>query len=134
MSGEAAVAIRVDPFPGADDFGALWQAAWGAPWTGDTGAIWARSLAHLGAYDGERLVGYLNLSWDGGTHAFLLDTTVQPDYQRRGIATRLVQAAIAEARRHGAHWLHVDYEPQLEGFYRRCGFRPTLAGLIRIEG
>ena len=133
MSRDWAVAIRVNPFPGADEFGALWRAAWGEAWTGDTGAIWARSLAHLGAYDGERLVGYLNLAWDGGTHAFLLDTTVHPDYQRRGIATRLVQAAVTEAREQSVHWLHVDCEPQLEGFYRRCGFRPTRAGLIRIE-
>lgn len=132
MSGAAAVDIRVDPSPGADEFRALWQAAWDAPWSGDTGAIWSRSLAHLGAYAGERLVGYLNLAWDGGIHVFLLDTTVHPDFQRRGVATRLVQAAVVEAGRRGAHWLHVDYEPHLEGFYRGCGFRPTPAGLIRL--
>jgi GNAT superfamily N-acetyltransferase len=133
LSSEAAVAIRVDPAPGAEEFSALWQAAWGTPWTSDTGAIWSRSLAHLGAYAGERLIGYLNLAWDGGIHAFLLDTTVHPEFQRRGVATRLVQAAVAEARRRGPHWLHVDYEPHLESFYQGCGFRPTLAGLIRLK-
>jgi hypothetical protein len=29
-------------------------------------------------------------------------------------------------------WLHVDFEPHLEGFYRGCGFTPTPAGLIRL--
>lgn len=132
MSAAAAVAIRVDPRPDAAAFGALWQAAWDAPWTGDLDAIWSRSLVHLGAYDGGRLVGYLNLAWDGGAHGFLLDTTVHPQFRRRGIATRLVQAAVAEARRRELHWLHVDYEPHLERFYAGCGFRPTRAGLIRL--
>jgi GNAT superfamily N-acetyltransferase len=89
-------------------------------------------LAHVGAYDGERLVGFVNVAWDGGVHAFLLDTTVHPEFQRQGIATTLVRRAAELARERGAQWLHVDYEPHLEGFYRGCGFRPTLAGLIAL--
>ncbi len=134
MSGAAAVAIRVDPSPDAEEFGALWQAAWGTPWTGDTGAIWSCSLAHLGAYAGDRLVGYVNIAWDGGVHAFLLDATVHPEFQRRGIGRALVRDAAELARQRGARWLHVDYEPHLEEFYRGCGFRPTASGLIRLEG
>ena len=65
-------------------------------------------------------------------HAFLLDTTVDPEFQRRGIATELVQRVTEAARERGAHWLHVDYEPKLDGFYKACGFRPTAAGLIRL--
>ena len=29
-------------------------------------------------------------------------------------------------------WLHVDYEPHLLDFYRRCGFRHTEAGLMHL--
>jgi hypothetical protein len=29
-------------------------------------------------------------------------------------------------------WLHVDYEPHLDSFYRACGFQPTLAGLLEL--
>lgn len=128
----APVEIRQDPHPAAAEFAALWEAAWAAPFEADTGAVWSRSLAHFGAYDRGQLVGYLNLGWDGGAHAFLLDTTVHPRLRRCGIGTRLVQAAIAAARQRGVHWLHVDYEPRLDGFYQGCGFRPTLAGLIRL--
>lgn len=123
------VAYRIDPFPSEAD---LQQAAWGGPWIGDLGAILARSLVHAGAYAGTRLVGYVNVAWDGGVHAFLLDTTVHPDFQRRGIASELVRLVTAEARRRGAEWLHVDYEPHLAGFYESCGFRPTAAGLIDL--
>lgn len=88
---------------------------------------------HAGAYASDRLVGYVNVAWDGGEHAFLLDTTVHPEFRRRGVATELVSRVTAAARVRGAGWLHVDYEPRLEGFYSACGFRPTLAGLIRLD-
>ena len=106
------------------------MAAWGGPPAGDLSRVLSRSLAHLGAYDGKRLVGFVNVAWDGGIHASLFDTCVHPDYRRRGIATDLVQGAIKVARERGAKWLHVDFEPHLGEFYRRCGFRPTEAGLV----
>ncbi|MFJ9693365.1 GNAT family N-acetyltransferase [Kitasatospora sp. NPDC101183] len=92
----------------------------------------ARSLLWVGARRGGRLVGYVNVLGDGGLHAFVLDTTVHPDERRRGLGVRLVTAAAGEARARGAEWLHVDYEPHLESFYGRCGFRSTAAGLLRL--
>ncbi|HEV7275713.1 MAG TPA: GNAT family N-acetyltransferase [Devosiaceae bacterium] len=130
----AGIEIRKDPHPAPTEFSELWQAAWGTPFEGDAPAVWRRSLAHFGAYADGRLAGYVNLAWDGGKHAFLLDTMVHPRLRRRGIATRLVLAAVDAARQQGVHWLHVDYEPQLQGFYEGCGFRPTLAGLIPLAG
>jgi ribosomal protein S18 acetylase RimI-like enzyme len=57
---------------------------------------------------------------------------VHPAYQRRGLGRALVREAAAMARERGAEWLHVDYEDELEGFYRGCRFRPTPAGLIDL--
>ncbi|MEV5677847.1 GNAT family N-acetyltransferase [Streptomyces sp. NPDC052179] len=82
---------------------------------------------------GGRLVGYVNVVGDGGVHAFVLDTTVHPDEQRRGLGRRLVTTAAEQARARGARWLHVDYEPALAGFYAGCGFRPTAAGLMALD-
>ncbi|MBB2752518.1 UNVERIFIED_ORG: GNAT superfamily N-acetyltransferase [Rhizobium aethiopicum] len=87
----------------------------------------ARSLAHIGAYHDNRLVGFVNVAWDGGIHAFLLHTCVHPDMRRQGIATQLVREAMRITRARGAEWLHVDFEPHLTSFYRACGFRPTWA-------
>jgi GNAT superfamily N-acetyltransferase len=68
--------------------------------------------------------------WDGGTHAFILDTAVHPDFQGLGIGRDLVRAVTDEAFKAGCDWVHVDYEPQLASFYENaCGFRPTSAGL-----
>ena len=53
--------------------------------------------------------------------------------QRRGIGQRLVHEAAVVARANEIVWLHVDYEPHLESFYRDCGFQPTSAGLMRLN-
>ena len=85
------------------------------------------SLGWVCAYEDEELVGFVNVAWDGAFHAFILDTLVSARLQRRGIATQLVAAAAAEARKAGCEWLHVDFEPELRGFYlEACGFRETV--------
>ncbi|SCB56246.1 Acetyltransferase (GNAT) family protein [Rhizobium aethiopicum] len=124
--------LRTDPFPAAGELNALFSAAWGSPHSRDFAAVLSRSLAHIGAYHDDRLVGFVNVAWDGGIHAFLLDTCVRPDMRRQGIATQLVREATRIARERGAEWLHVDFEPHLTGLYRACGFTPTAAGLIKL--
>ena len=134
MSGsDHAIEIRLDPFPADAELAQLAAAAWGEE-DGDFAyrKVLRRSLCHVGAYAGSRLVGHVNVAWDGGEHAFLLDPMVHPDFQRRGIGSALVRRATGTARARGAVWLHVDYEPHLDAFYKGCGFRPTLAGLIRL--
>jgi GNAT superfamily N-acetyltransferase len=128
------IRLAADPFPSEDQLAPLWQAAWGSPLAaGYAENVLKRSLVHVGAFENDRLVGFVNVAWDGGVHAFLLDTTVHPAFQRQGAAASLVRRAAELARERGAQWLHVDFEPHLEGFYRACGFRPTGAGLIDLK-
>ncbi len=122
------IALRIDPHPENEGARrAAWEAAWGDPGHADFSAILARSLVHLGAYDGAELVGFVNVAWDCGIHAFLLDPTVHPDHRRTGLGTRLVTEAARPGGGARAQRLHVDYEPHLAGFYERCGFRPSTA-------
>jgi GNAT superfamily N-acetyltransferase len=79
------------------------------------------------------LVGFVNVAWDGGVHAFLLDTLVAVRARRRGIGTAVVARAADGARAAGCEWLHVDFDPDLAGFYlEACGFVPTPAGVIAL--
>jgi predicted N-acetyltransferase YhbS len=112
---------------------ALFAAAWDDFRPYDFAPSLSHSLAYICAYEGERLVGFVKLAWDGDVHAFLLDPTVHPDVQRRGIGVELVRLAVDAARARGVEWVHVDYEPHLRPFYERCGFRPTDAGLIHLR-
>ena len=83
-------------------------------------------------WDG-RLVGFVNVAWDGAVHAFVLDPVVTAAVRRQGIGSRLVSLAVEHARLAGCEWLHVDFEDHLRSFYfDRCGFRGTSAGLIRL--
>ncbi|MGH3164910.1 MAG: GNAT family N-acetyltransferase [Trebonia sp.] len=104
-----------------------------------TGFDWLSRLARhsLGWVSARRdgdLVGFVNVIWDGGAHAFILDTVVSAAAQRAGIGTSLVSAAASGAREAGCEWLHVDFEDHLAGFYfASCGFRATQAGLISLR-
>ena len=98
-----------------------------------TGQVKAHSLGWVTARSAGELVGFVNVAWDGETHAFILDTIVSARCRRQGIGTRLVAAAAAEARTAGCEWLHVDFDEELRPFYLdACGFEPTSAGLISL--
>jgi GNAT superfamily N-acetyltransferase len=97
------------------------------------GQVARHSLGWVCARDDGELVGFVNAPWDGGVHAFVLDTIVAQARRGQGIGTQLVAIAVAEARAAGCEWLHVDFDEHLRGFYfDACGFTPTPAGLIAL--
>jgi GNAT superfamily N-acetyltransferase len=128
-----AVVYEVRPRVSGELLNELFEAAWDQFRERDWAHLLERSLGWVCAYDQRRLIGFVYLAGDGGLHAFLLDPTVHPDYRRRGIGRLLVGRAVELARDAGADWLHVDFEPHLTGFYQGCGFRPTPAGVIRLQ-
>lgn len=123
---------RLSPPVTNDELNDLFDASWPDHRRGDFGPVLSRSLAFVCAYQEGRLVGFVNVAWDGGIHAFILDTTVHPDLRRRGVGRELVARAAEAARERGAEWLHVDYEPHLRSFYAGCGFQDTEAGVRRL--
>ncbi len=91
------------------------------------------SLGWVVARDGDRLVGFVNVIWDGLVHAWLQDTMVATDARGRDIGTELVNVAVQESRSAGCEWLHVDFDEHLRPFYLdACGFTPTDAGLMAL--
>jgi GNAT superfamily N-acetyltransferase len=94
----------------------------------------AHSLGWVCARDAAgELVGFVNVAWDGGVHAFVLDTVVRRAAGRQGLGTAIVKLAAEHARAAGCEWLHVDFDDHLGPFYfEACGFEPTNAGLIDL--
>jgi GNAT superfamily N-acetyltransferase len=93
----------------------------------------SHSLGWVLCREGGALVGFVNVPWDGGLHAFILDTIVSRRRLRQGVGKRLVDVAAKEARAAGCMYLHVDFEKALEPFYLgACGFQATPAGFIRL--
>jgi GNAT superfamily N-acetyltransferase len=112
-----------------DLFAASWE---GHRWR-DFEPVLGRSLGHVCAWRGDELIGCVNLAWDGGVHAFVLDTTVHPNVRRRGVGRGLVKLAVEVARERGVKWVHVDFDRHLREFYYECGFRGTEAGLLHLN-
>ncbi|GIH18444.1 GNAT family N-acetyltransferase [Rugosimonospora africana] len=91
------------------------------------------SLGWVCAREAGTLVGFVNVAWDGGVHAFILDTMVAMEQRHRGVGSGLIATAVEGARAAGCEWLHVDFEDHLTAFYfEACGFSPTKAGLIAL--
>lgn len=129
----AELIYRISPTLTNNELNALHNASWEDHMWSDFEPVLSRSLAFVCAYHENRLIGFVNLAWDGGKHSFLLDTLVHPEFRRRGIGRELIRRAVAEAGERGLRWVHVDFEPHLQTFYEQCGFRNTAAGLIRLE-
>jgi GNAT superfamily N-acetyltransferase len=92
------------------------------------------SLGWVVARDGDELVGFVNVLWDGLVHAWLQDTMVGKTARGRGVGTRLVAVAVDHARAAGCDYLHVDFDDDLRPFYfDACGFVPTNAGLFALR-
>ncbi|MBL1119373.1 GNAT family N-acetyltransferase [Streptomyces sp. 110] len=92
------------------------------------------SLGWVCAREDGSLIGFVNVAWDGGVHAFILDTVVAQHHRSRGVGSALVATAAHEARAAKCEWLHVDFEEHLRSFYfDACGFQETPAGLIALS-
>jgi GNAT superfamily N-acetyltransferase len=100
----------------------------------DWNALTSRlSLGWVVARVDGQLVGFVNVVWDGLTHAWLQDVMVAAPARRQGIGVGLVQQAQAGAALARCEWLHVDFDAELRPFYfEACGFEPTDAGLMRL--
>jgi GNAT superfamily N-acetyltransferase len=98
------------------------------------GQVERHSLGWVCARADGAFVGFVNVAWDGGIHAFVLDTMVRLSARGQGVGTELVAVAVAEARAAGCEWLHVDFDDHLRSFYfDACGFAPTNAGLVALR-
>jgi ribosomal protein S18 acetylase RimI-like enzyme len=92
--------------------------------------ILAQSYAHFSVMDQARLVGFVNVISDGIGDALLVDLMVHPDYQHQGLGKALVTQAVNDLRAGGIQLIQVVFEPELEAFYRDCGFHIVKAGII----
>ena len=86
-----------------------------------TRAALAKTL-NLTAYDGERLAGCLRILTDGCFFGTITELLVLPEYQGRGIGSRLLRLA----REHTPTLLYFGAQPGLERFYEKNGCHRSL--------
>ena len=83
---------------------------------------YANSLCVLGAYDSDRLVGIIRAVGDGRTIVFVQDIIVLPEYQRKGIGTKLLKAVMDKYHDVYQMELLTDNTEKTKAFYRSVGF------------
>ena len=83
---------------------------------------YANSLCVIGAYDNEKLVGIVRAVGDGRTIVFVQDIIVLPEYQRKGIGTKLLKAVMDKYHDVYQMELLTDNTEKTKAFYRSVGF------------
>lgn len=81
---------------------------------------------NITAYDGERLVGCLRILTDGCYFGTITELLVLPEYQRRGIGSRLLQLA----RDSAPTMLYFGAQPGVEAFYEKNGCEKGLQSYV----
>jgi GNAT superfamily N-acetyltransferase len=92
--------------------------------------ILANSYTHFTVREDGRLLAFVNVISDGICDAFLVDLIVHPNFQRQGLGKAIVERAVEELTADGIKCIQVTFNPQLETFYRDCGFYIFKAGII----
>lgn len=86
-------------------------------------AAFANSLFTLAAWDDSKLVGIIRVVGDGNTVILIQDLLIYPEYQRRGIGSRLVRAVLAKYKTVYQIQLLTEINDKNISFYQAVGFQ-----------
>ena len=81
---------------------------------------------NITAYDGERLVGCLRILTDGYFFGTITELLVLPEYQGRGIGSRLLKLASDSA----PTMLYFGSQPGVEEFYEKTAVRKVCSHIL----
>ena len=81
---------------------------------------------NITAYDGNRLVGCLRILSDGYFFGTITELLVLPDYQKKGIGSRLLQLA----KENTPNMLYFGAQPGMEAFYEKNGCQRSLQSYV----
>ena len=87
---------------------------------------YANSLLILGAYTDDQLIGIIRAVGDGASVVFVQDLLVHPDFQRKGIGTKLLLHLLERFPDVYQISLMTDDTPKTTAFYKSLG-------LIRLD-
>jgi len=84
-------------------------------------------------FDGDHLVGFVDVISDGVDDALVRNLIVHPSHQRRGIALNLLKKVIEKTRQDQVKTINVLFEPELIELYHKAGFSIIQGGIIDNE-
>ena len=81
---------------------------------------------NITAYDGDKLAGCLRILSDGYFFGTITELLVLPDYQKKGIGSRLLQLAGENT----PTMLYFGSQPGVEAFYEKNGCQKSLQSYV----
>ncbi len=84
-------------------------------------------------FDGNSLVGIVDVISDGIDDAFIRNLIIDPDYHRKGIALKLLTMVVDKLKADQIKTVNVLFEKELTDLYRKAGFRIVKGGIIDNE-
>ena len=86
------------------------------------------SFCHISAFEENELVGYIDSISNGVTDAYIQDLMVKPEYQGKGIGSKLMNMMIDYLKENHIYMISVVFDESLKSFYERFGFYTMLSG------
>lgn len=118
----------VESIPIMDDFIGLYDSAtkeWSSRglYTDDQlySAI-CNSWYSVSVYHDENLIGFGRVMSDGIYQTLICDVMVRPEYQNRGIGTKIMDALLKKCENEGIKWIQLLSAKGKPGFYEKFGF------------
>lgn len=102
-------------------------------WDNKTGSFLVlskRLYTYFTARKDGKLIGFIDILSDGIADAYLQDLVVHPDFQRKGIGSKLVKRAIRFLQKNNIKFIQVTFHPECEAFFKKFGFYIYKAGVI----
>jgi len=87
----------------------------------------------VACFDGDHLIGFVDVISDGVDDALVRNLIVHPSYQRRGIALVLLKRVIEKIKADQVKTINVLFEPELIELYHKAGFSIIQGGIIDNE-
>jgi GNAT superfamily N-acetyltransferase len=98
-------------------------AGWWPGWDTDGIARAISATIAVGAWDGDRLVGFARALSDGVHRAYVEDVVIDPDYRGQHIGEQVVAALLEQIG--DVHIVSLFCEPDRVPFYARNGFKAS---------
>ena len=81
---------------------------------------------YVTAYHNDTLIGFARAISDGYYYTSIFDVIVKPDYQKQGIAKKMIKMLLKKFK---GTYFFLSYTPGNKAFYEKCGFEDLPTGM-----
>ena len=89
----------------------------------------------MSIYDSDKLIGFGRVIADGVHHALIVDLIIHPDYQNKGLGSRLLDKLVSKCKKNKIRDIQLFSAKDKYSFYEKFGFekRPDNAPGMQLR-